>query len=146
MSVREKIEADLKQAMLKRDDIAKNALRMMKSDILLREVELGRPLEDKEAFAVLKKIVNSRKDALEQYRASGREDIVETEEKELVIIEAFLPKGLSEDDLRKAVAAVVTELGASTKKDTGKVMKELQARHENLDGKLAGKFVGELLK
>lgn len=145
MSLRAKIEADLKQAMLQKNETAKNALRMLKSELLLEEVKLGRELEEKEGVAIVQRSLKMRRDSLEQYKASGRTDIVEEEEKELAIVEQYAPKSLSEGELRAAVSAIVTELGLTTKKDMGKLMKELQARHESFDGKMASKLAGELL-
>ncbi len=145
MSLRAKIEADLKQAMLQKNESAKNALRMLKSELLLEEVKLGRELTDKEGVAIVQRSLKMRRDSLEQYRASGRTDIVEEEEKELAIVEQFAPKNLGEDELRASIAAIVAELGLAGKKDMGRLMKELQARHESFDGKVASKLAGDLL-
>jgi uncharacterized protein YqeY len=145
MSVRAKIEADLKQAMLQKDEVSKDALRMMKAELLNREVELARELEDKEAFAIIQKSVKSRRDSIDQYRQNGRNDLVEIEEKQLSVVERYVPKQMSEDEMRIAVSAIIKELGLTTKKDMGKLMKELSARHDNVDGKTASKLAGELL-
>lgn len=145
MSLRQTIEADLKKAMLAKDEVAKDALRMAKADLLNREVELGRDLTDEEATAVLQKNVKSRRDAIEQFRAGGRMDAVAEEEQQLAVIERYLPKALSEDETRAAVKAIASELGLSTKKDMGRLMKELKARHPSVDGRIASKVAGEVL-
>lgn len=145
MSLRQTIEADLKKAMLAKDEVAKDALRMAKADLLNREVELGRDLTDEEATAVLQKNVKSRRDAIEQFRAGGRMDAVAEEEQQLAVIERYLPKALSEDETRAAVKAIASELGLATKKDMGRLMKELKARHPSVDGRIASKVAGEVL-
>ena len=144
-TIRERINADLKKAMLEKNDVAKDALRLAKSELLNREVELGRPLTDEDATAVLVKSVKSRKDAIEQFRAGGREDAAKEEEAQLAILGAYLPEELSEEATRAAIRGLVAELGLSTKKDMGRLMKELKARHAGVDGKLASKIAGELL-
>lgn len=131
--------------MLAKDEVAKDALRMAKADLLNREVELGRDLTDEEAIAVLQKNVKSRRDAIEQFRAGGRMDAVAEEESQLAIIERYLPKALSEDETRAAVKAIASELGLASKKDMGRLMKELKARHPSVDGRIASKVAGEVL-
>ena len=115
MSLRERIDQDLKRAMLDKNETARDALRGIKSELLLREVELGRPIEDAEATAVLQKSVKQRKDAIDSFRSGGRADLVEAEEKQL-------------DDHVAAVAA--------------RVFDELLCVREELAGALAG--VGDL--
>lgn len=145
MSLRQTIEADLKKAMLAKDEVAKDALRMAKADLLNREVELGRDLTDEEATAVLQKNVKSRRDAIQQFREGGRMEAVAEEEQQLAVLERYLPKTLSEDETREAVKAIASELGLSTKKDMGRLMKELKSRHAGVDGRIASKVAGEIL-
>jgi len=146
MTIRERIDAALKQAMMDKNEVARDALRLAKSELLNREVELGHPLSDEEATAVLQKSVKSRRDSIDQYKAGGRADLVDKEEKELAVLAPFLPKALGEPETRAAIAAIVAELGLTTKKDMGRLMKELKARHEGVDGKLASTLAGEVLK
>lgn len=146
MTLRETIDADLKKAMLEKDEVAKNALRMAKSDLLLKEVEKGSPLTDEEVVAILQKGVKSRRDSIEQFRAGGREDAAKAEEAEIAILARYLPQALDEADTRKAIESLVAELGLSSKKDMGRLMKELKARHEGVDGRIASKIAGEILK
>lgn len=145
MTMRAKIEADLKQAMLAKNEVEKDALRMMKAELLNQEVALGRELTDKESLAVLTKSVKSRKDSIEQYKASGRPDLLDAEEKQLAVVERYVPKAMSEDELRANIKSLIQELGATSKKDMGKLMKELSSRFDNVDGKIASKLVAELL-
>lgn len=146
-TLRERIDADLKKAMLEKNEVARDALRLAKSELLLKEVELGHPLTDDETTAVLTKSVKSRKDAIEEFKAGGRADLVEKEEQQLAILVPYLPKTLDAAETRAAITALATELGATTKKDMGRVMKALKERHGSaVDGKLASQIAGELLK
>jgi uncharacterized protein YqeY len=145
MSLRERIDQDLKRAMLDKNETARDALRGIKSELLLREVELGRPIEDAEATAVLQKSVKQRKDAIDSFRSGGRADLVEAEEKQLAVIAVYLPQALSEADTRAAIEALKAELGLSTKKDLGTLMKALKAKHPTADPKLASQIAGSLL-
>jgi uncharacterized protein YqeY len=146
-SLRERIDQDIKKAMLAKNEIARDAIRQVKSEMLLKEVELGHPLTDDEAIAVLTKSVKSRRDAIEEFKAGGRADLVEKEEAQLAVIAPYLPKTLDAAETRAAIEALATELGATTKKDMGRVMKELKARHgAAVDGKLASSIASEILK
>lgn len=145
MSLRERIDQDLKRAMLDKNETARDALRGIKSELLLREVELGRPIEDAEATAVLQKSVKQRKDAIDSFRSGGRADLVEAEEKQLAVVTAYLPEALSEADTRAAVEALKAELGLSTKKDLGTLIKALKAKHPTADPKLASQIAASLL-
>ncbi len=146
MSLTERIAADLKQAMKDRNETARDALRMVKSELTSREIELGHALEEADETVVLQRAVKSRQDSAVQYDEGGRAELADKERAEIAIIERYLPKQMSEDDARAAVRAVVEELGASSKKDMGRVMKAVMDRHRGLiDGRLASKLAGELL-
>ena len=145
-TLRERIDADLKKAMLEKNEPQRDALRMAKSELLLKEVEVGHPLTDPETTDILLKNVKSRKDAIQQFRDGGRQDLVDAELGQLVFLEAYLPKVLDAAASRAAIEALATELGATTKKDMGRVMKELKTRHgSTIDGKLASQILGEIL-
>jgi uncharacterized protein YqeY len=138
MAFLEQIDADLKKAMLERDDVTRDTLRMIKSELLT--------LDDPDEIAVLTRAVKSRRDSIKSYVEGGRQDLADKEQAEIEVIQRYLPKALTEDEARAAVAAIVTEVGASTKKDLGKVMKEVRARYPGqIDGKLASTIAGELL-
>lgn len=145
MSLRERIDQDLKRAMLEKNEMARDALRLVKSELLLLEVELGRPLEDAEVTAQLQKGVKQRKDAIEQFKAGNRSDLVDAEEKQLAVVSAYLPQAMSEADTRAAIEALKAELGLSTKKDLGTLMKAIKAKHPTADPKLASQIAGSLL-
>ena len=138
MALLEQIDADLKKAMLERDHVTRDTLRMIKSELLT--------LDDPDEIAVLTRAVKSRRDSIKSYVEGGRQDLADKEQAEIEVIQRYLPKALTEDEARAAIAAIVTEVGASTKKDLGKVMKEVRARYPGqIDGKLASTIAGELL-
>lgn len=145
MSLREQIDQDLKRAMLDKNEVARDALRVVKSELLLREVELGRPIEDAEAIAILQKGVKQRRDAIDQFKSGGRADLVEAEERQLAVITPYLPQAMPEAETRAAIEGLVKELGLSSKKDLGTLMKALKARHPTADPKLASQIAAGLL-
>ena len=145
MSLRERIDQDLKRAMLDKNEMARDALRLVKSELLLEEVKLGRPIEDAEVITALQRAVKQRKDAIEQFKSGGRNDLVEAEEKQLSVITGYLPESLSEADTRAAIESLKAELGLSTKKDLGSLMKALKAKHPTADPKLASQIAASVL-
>ncbi len=138
MSLLEQINADLKKAMLDRDELTRDTLRMVKSELLT--------LDKPDDLAVLSRAVKSRRDSIKSYIEGGRQDLADKEQAEIEVIERYLPKQLSEDEAREAIAAIVAELGVSNKKELGRVMKEIKARFPGqVDGKLAASIAGQLL-
>lgn len=138
MPLLEQIDRDLKKAMLARDEVSRDTLRMLKSELLT--------LEDPDEIAVLTRAVKSRRDSIASYLEGGREDLAEKERAEIEVIQRYLPKPLSEEEAREAIAAIIEEVGAESKRDLGKVMKEVRARFPGrIDGKLASGIAGELL-
>ncbi|MBZ0119649.1 MAG: GatB/YqeY domain-containing protein, partial [Sandaracinaceae bacterium] len=137
---------DLKRAMKARDEISKETLRMVKADLMHKEIQLGRPLEDAEAIAVLTSAVKTRLDAIAQYEEGGRAELAEHERAQIAVIRRYLPEALSEADARAALAELAKELGVSSRKEMGKLMKAAMDKFRGrLDGKLASKLAGEIL-
>lgn len=138
MSLLETIDADLKKAMLERDAVTRDTLRMLKSELLT--------LDQPDEIAVLTRAVKSRKDSIQSYIEGGRQDLADKEQAEIDVIQRYLPKPLSEEEAREAIAAIIAEVGATTKKDLGPVMKTVRSRYPGqIDGKLASMLAGELL-
>ena len=138
MALLERIDADLKKAMLARDAVTRDTLRMLKSELVT--------VEDPDELAVLTRAVKSRRDSIESYLAGGRQDLADKEQAEIDVIQRYLPQPLTEGEARSAIAAIVQELGASSKRDLGKVMKEVRSRFPGqIDGKVASTIAGELL-
>lgn len=147
MSLLTKIQDDIKQAMRDKNELARDTLRMVASDMKNRRIELGRDLEEADELAILARCVKTRKDSAQQYRAAARPELAQQEEAEIAVIEGYLPQQLSAEDARAAVQAAIEESGASTMKDMGAVMKVLMAKHKGLiDGKTAQGLVQELLR
>ncbi len=138
MALLEQINADLKKAMLERDELTRDTLRMVKSELLA--------LDDPDELVVLSRAVKTRRDSIKSFVEGGRQDLADKEQAEIEVIERYLPKQLSEDETREAIAGIIEELGLSTKKDLGKVMKEVKARYPGqVDGRLASSLAGQLL-
>ena len=144
MTIQEKIQAQMTDAMRSKQQLRLDVLRMMKSAIKNKEVEKMKVLDEAEVMAVLNTLVKQRKDSIEQFRKGGREELAQKEEAEIKIIEEYLPAAASEDDIRQAITEAVEETGATSMKDMGKVMKATMAR---LVGKTAdGTRVSQLVK
>jgi hypothetical protein len=134
MALVEQIEKDLVAAMKAREELRLSVLRMAKAALMNKKIELGKPLGDPEALAVLRTLIKQRRDSVEQFRKGGRDELADKEEAEIKIIESYLPAGASEEEIDAAVAAAIQETGATSPRDLGKAMKAALA-------KLAGKSV-----
>jgi uncharacterized protein YqeY len=143
MSIVQQINTDITSAMKAKEAERLSALRMIKAAFQLRESELPGGLDDAEALRVLGTLLKQRRDAAEQYRAAARLDLAEKEENEGQIIQSYLPASASEEDIARAVEATIAEIGASSPKDMGAVMKAVRPRLEGktVDGKLLSEFV-----
>ncbi|MBC7172593.1 MAG: GatB/YqeY domain-containing protein [Polyangiaceae bacterium] len=138
MDLIERITEDMKQAMRAGDTLARDTLRMLKA-------ELTKP-EAADGATVLAKAAKSRAESADEYDRGGRPELAAKERAEIAIIERYLPEKLSEDDALAAVRAIATEIGASEKKDLGRLMKEVLARHKGvIDGKLASTLAAKVL-
>ena len=136
---------DLKTAMLAKDEKALRSLRAIKAAILLAKTSegAGGELKEDDEIKLLQKLVKQRKDSLEIFQQQNRTDLAQKEQEEIEIIEKFLPKQLSVDELRAEVAVIITEVGASSPADMGKVM---GAATKKLAGKADGKTISALVK
>ena len=147
MSIVQKVEQDLVAAMKARAELRLSVLRMMKSALKLKQVELTRPLEDSEAQATLRTLVKQRHESAEQFRKGGREELAGKEEAEIKIVEEYLPAAANDEEIGAAVSAAIAETGAVGAKDLGKVMKSAMARlaGKNVDGKKVNEKARALL-
>ncbi|NOY94630.1 MAG: GatB/YqeY domain-containing protein [Deltaproteobacteria bacterium] len=146
MSIRERILEDIKVAMRAKDELARDTLRMLRSDLGKQELTLDRELSEDDVMGVLVRAVKTRTDSAAQYDEGGRPELAEKERLEIEIVRRYLPKALDEDEAKAAVAQAIRELDASSKKDMGRVMKALRERHgARLDGKLASRLVSASL-
>lgn len=137
MSIVEKIEKEIPVAMKSQEALKLSVLRMMKTALTNKKIELGKPLGDAEAMTVLRTLVKQRRESVEAYRMGRRDDLAEKEESEIKIVESFLPAAASEEEIDAAVATAIAETGASGPGDLGKVMKAAMAKlaGRNVDGK-----------
>lgn len=146
MSLKTTIDQDIKDAMRSKDQAALRALRAIKSAILLAETSEGHTsgeLTEDEEMKLLTKQAKQRKDSLAQFLANNRNDLAEKEQEELAIIERYLPKPFTSEELTAAIQSIVAEVGASSIKDLGKVMGIASKR---LAGKADGKAISEAVK
>jgi uncharacterized protein len=141
-----RIEADLKQSLRDRNEVARDTLRMVLSELKNRQIDAGRDLTDDEATSVLQKAVKTRLESVDHFEKAGRAELVAREKAEIAVIQTYLPQSLTEEEVRTAVKAVLAETGVSSKKDLGVAMKAVMARHKGrIDGRLAQKILGEIL-
>jgi uncharacterized protein YqeY len=147
MSLQATIEADMKQAMRDKNEVARDTLRLVLSELKKKANELLKDdLTPDEEQAVLLKAVKTRNESIEQFDKAGRNDLATRERAELAVLQGYLPKMMSEDETRAAVQREVAELGVKSKKDVGLVMKPLMAKYKGrIDGKAVQKILGELL-
>ena len=145
MSLEQKIMADLKTAMLAKDEAALRSLRAVKAAILLAKTSegAGGELKEEDEAKLLQKLVKSRKDSLEIFQQQSRADLAKKEEEEIAVIEKFLPKQLSAEEIKTALIKIIAETGASSTADMGKVM---GAATKQLAGKADGKTISALVK
>ena len=146
MALQERIEVDLKQAMRDRNELARETLRMVLSDMKYKRIELGQDLEEADELAVLRRAVKTRQDSVEQYQNAGRDELASKERDEIAVLADYLPQTLSEEQTRELVRDLIGELNISSKKDMGALMKALMARHKGeVEGKVAQRVAAELL-
>jgi uncharacterized protein len=143
MTIIEKLNEGIKGAIRSRDQIRLNTLRMLKSKILAVDARCNLP--DPEVLKLFKTYFSQLQEALEQAQGANRPDFTEQLKRELVIIQEFLPKALSQEETKKIVVQAIAESGAKTKKDLGLVMKMVMKLNNTVDGKLAKNLASELL-
>ncbi len=145
MSLKSTIESEIKQAMLSKDKDRLRALRAIKSQILLAETEKGGSgdLSEDAEMKLLTKAAKQRRDSIEVFEQQGRDDLASTEKSELDVIESFLPKQLTEEEVEVEVKKVIDEVGASGPQDMGKVM---GTATKKLAGKADGKVISSIAK
>lgn len=146
MALTDRILEDLKAAMKAKDEIAKQTLRMVRSELGKKEVELGRDLDEAEEIGVLTSAVKSRRDSIAAYEDAGRQDLADAERSEIAVIERYLPAQLSDEEARAAIEKIAAELGVREKKDMGRLMKAVMERHRGqIEGKTASRIAGSIL-
>ncbi len=138
----ETFNQDFKTAFKARDEVKVSVLRMLKTVVKNKEVELRRELEEPEVIGLVKTQVKQRKDSIEQFEKGGRDDLAAREKAELAVLEAYLPAQLPLEEVERVVGELIEELGASSVKDLGRVMKAVMGRFGGqVDGKVASDVV-----
>jgi uncharacterized protein len=144
MGLKDAIIADLTAAMKAKDADRLSTLRMVKAALMNKQIDKGGELDDAEVAKMLQTLVKQRRDSIEQYEKAGRAELAAKEQAEIDVLDAYLPQAASQEEIDAAVAAAVTETGATSMKDMGSVMK---AAMVHLAGKNAdGKMVSEAVK
>ena len=143
MSLKDQIVADMTAAMKAKDAARTSTLRMLKAAIMNREKEGGGEATDDDVLKLLRSQVKQRRDSIEQYQKAGRQELADKETAEISVIEAYLPQAASAEEIEAAVAAAITETGATSMKEMGAVMKAVMPKlaGRNAEGRLVSETV-----
>lgn len=143
MGLEERLVEEMKQAMKSNDKAKLSTIRMIRSAVKNKEIELRKPLDDDGIFRVIQGMVKKSEESIEQFKAGGRMDLVEKETKEIETMKSYLPQPLSREEVLKIIDQTIEETKASSLKDLGKVMKTVMPK---LGGKVDGALVNQLVK
>jgi uncharacterized protein YqeY len=143
MSLEERLVDEMKQAMKSGDKARLSTIRMIRTAVKNKEIDLRNKLDDDEILRVIQGMVRKSEESVEQFKAGGRMDLVEKETKEIEILRSYLPKALSKEDVIRIIDESIQETQASSLKDLGKVMKSVMPK---LTGKADGKLINQLVK
>jgi len=146
MALKEKLEADVKAAMLAKNEITRDTLRLLLAEFKRLDVQEGKTITPEIEQDVLLKAVKMRQQSIAEFEKAGRADLVTKEKAELAVIQSYLPKALSDDEVKAGVKALMSELNISSKKDMGTLMKAVMAKYKGqVDGKKVQAILGEVL-
>ena len=144
--LKEKLMEDLKSAMKEKNINKKNAVQMVRTAILQIEKDKGIEVEDEKILEIIAKEVKTRKDSLTEFEKAGRDDLIKQTQEEIEVLSTYLPKQLSKEELTEKIKEIITQIGASSIKDMGAVMKEAKKQIGTAaDGKTINEVVKELL-
>ncbi|MGZ0086435.1 GatB/YqeY domain-containing protein [Caldibacillus thermoamylovorans] len=144
MSLLDRLNNDMKQAMKSKEKEKLSVLRMLKAALQNEAIKLGKsPLSEDEELTVLSRELKQRKDSLHEFENAGRSDLVEKAKTEIEIVQSYMPKPLTEEELRELIAETIKEVGASSKADMGKVMSAIMPK---VKGKADGSLVNQLVR
>ena len=147
MSLSEQIMSDMKEAMKARDKVRLNTVRMIKSALMNEKIKAGHDLTAEEELAVLSREKKQREESIEEFTKANRKDLADETKQELAIVESYLPKQMTQEELNQAVSSAIAEVNAQGKSDFGKVMKVLMPKIKGkADGKAASDVVRKQLK
>jgi len=143
MGLEERLIDEMKEAMRSGDKLRLSTIRMIRSAVKNKEIDLRKKLEEDEIFKVIQGMVRKGEESLEQFEAGGRKDLVEKEKKEMEILKSFLPHPISMEEISRIIDQSIVETQASSLKDLGKVMKSVIPK---LGGKADGKLINQVVK
>lgn len=143
MSLQEKLKADMKQAMIDKNNISRDTIRFLNAAIKQVEVDERRELDDADVMKLIQKAIKQRNESISQFQAASRDDLVENETAQLKVLEAYLPKQLSDEELESKLKEIIQKTGASSIKDMGKIM---GVASQELSGTADGKRINETVK
>jgi uncharacterized protein YqeY len=143
MGLEERLVEEMKQAMKSNEKLRLSTIRMIRTSVKNKEIEVRKKLEDEEILRVIQGMLRKSEESVEQFRAGGRMDLVEKETQEMEILKSYLPQSLSREEILKVIDETIQENQASSLKDLGKVMKSVMSK---LAGKADGKLINQLVK
>ncbi len=143
MKLRDRLVDEMKTAMKARDEVKVSAIRMVRSAVKNREIDLGKELDDREIIEVIASLGKQRRESIRLFQEAGRNDLVTKEERELSILMDFLPRQLDRDEIAEIVEKAIAESGAQGLRDMGKVMKIVMPQ---VSGRADGNAVGEIVR
>ena len=141
--LKQKLMEDLKESMKNKDEIRKNTVQMVRAGILQIEKDQGIQVEDEKILEIIAKEVKIKKDALKDFEKAGREDLINQTNREIEVLQEYLPKQLTREEIKIEVQKIVDEIGATTMKDMGAIMKEAKAK---MGTSAEGKTINEVAK
>ena len=141
--LKEKLMKDLKESMKNKDTVRKNTVQMVRASILQIEKDKGIEVEDSKIIDIIAKEVKTKKDALKDFEKAERQDLIDLTNREIEILQEYLPKQLSRDEVKAEVQKIITEIGATSMKDMGAIMKEAKAK---MGASAEGKTINEVAK
>ena len=144
MSLTERVQKDLIDAMRNKQELRLSTLRMVKAALKNKEIDKRAVLDEKEEVQVFSTLIKQRKDSIEAFEKGNRPELAKKEAEEIAIIEAYMPKAMGEDEVVAAVKATIAEMGSPTMKDMGTVMKNVMAKFAG--ARVDGKLVSETVK
>lgn len=141
--LKEKLMEDLKESMKNKDTVRKNTVQMVRASILQIEKDKGIEVEDSKIIDIIAKEVKTKKDALKDFEKAERQDLIDLTNREIEVLQEYLPKQLSRDEVKEEVQKIITEIGATSMKDMGAIMKEAKAK---MGASAEGKTINEVAK
>ena len=144
MTLTERVQKDMVDAMRHKEELRLSTLRMMKAALMNKRIDKRADLDEKEELQVFGTMIKQRKDSIEQFTKGGRPELAQKEADEIVIIEAYMPKAIGEEEIVATVKAVIAEMGSPTMKDMGTVMKNVMSKFGG--ARVDGKVVSDAVK